>query len=348
MALQFFLGANTKEGFVSLFPQLQKEQSRRIYLVKSGPGSGKSTCMARLAKELGGLKEEIFCSSDPDSLDGVVLEDLAILDGTAPHVFEPVFPGCDGDYLTLPPYRNAQDLASQAEALYALQAASRQYYAQAYRLIAAAVLVREERRAAASQLLSGTGPEKRAAGLIRREIPRAPGPGKIRMRFLDGITPKGQLFLWETIPACANRIIALKDSYGLAHPLLEALKEGAVARGQEVYVCLDPAEPQRILHLLLPGAGLAFVTQREAALPFRPSRTVRIDAMLSSQDLRNSRGRLRLLGAAEQSLLEDAVSQIAAAHALHDRIEDIYRPHIRVEAMEDCYRQLVSRLRRED
>lgn len=348
MALQFFLGANSRDGFVSLFPQLQKEQSRRLYLVKSGPGSGKSTCIRRLAEGLGGPEEWIFCSSDPDSLDGAVREELAVLDGTAPHVFEPNFPGCDGDYLPMPPYRDTRGLEAQAPALYALQGASRRRYQQAYRLIAAAAQVREERRAAAAALLPAGLPEKRAASLLRREVPRKTGPGRLRLRFLDGVTPKGLLFLSDSVTRSARRIIALRDSFGLAQPLLERLRDGALAQGQLVYACLDPVEPERILHLLLPEAGVAFVTQREKELPFRPARSVRIDAMLPAQELRALRGRLRLLGNMEQSLLNDAVEQIAAAHALHDRMEDIYRPHLRLEAMEDHYRDLLARLRQED
>ena len=140
MALRFFLGANSKEGFVSLFPRLKAEESRRIFCIKSGPGCGKSTCMAHLAAALGGAKEEFLCSSDPGSLDGVLLPGLAILDGTAPHVFEPDFPGCDGDYLTLPAFLDPAGLESRRPELLALKAASRQHYARAYRLIAAAAL----------------------------------------------------------------------------------------------------------------------------------------------------------------------------------------------------------------
>ena len=33
MALRFFLGANSKDGFVSLFPRLQQEAPRRLYVV---------------------------------------------------------------------------------------------------------------------------------------------------------------------------------------------------------------------------------------------------------------------------------------------------------------------------
>ena len=72
MVLRFFLGANSGEGFFSLYPQLCREEDRRIFVIKSGPGSGKSTAMRRLAQVLGDAQEEILCSSDPSSLDGVI------------------------------------------------------------------------------------------------------------------------------------------------------------------------------------------------------------------------------------------------------------------------------------
>ena len=348
MALRFFLGANSKEGFVSLFPRLKAEESRRIFCIKSGPGCGKSTCMAHLAAALGGAKEEFLCSSDPGSLDGVLLPGLAILDGTAPHVFEPDFPGCDGDYLTLPAFLDPAGLESRRPELLALKAASRQHYARAYRLIAAAALTRDEVRQTLASLLPPGALEKRALSLCRREIPKGSGRAVIRRRFLDGVTPEGLLFLGDTVPACARRIIALRDSFGLTSPLLETLAEGAADRGQESYLCLDPVEPDRVRHLLLPGCSLAFVTDDgRTPLPFVPTRTLHIDRMLPPAELRSMRGRLRLLRRTEDALLGDAVAAIAVAHALHDRIEDIYRPHIDVSAMESCYAGLLSRLRRE-
>lgn len=109
MALRFFLGANSKDGFVSLFPRLQQEAPRRLYVVKSGPGCGKSTCIRRLSEALGGAEELIFCSSDPDSLDGAVLQDAAILDGTAPHVFEHPFPAATAIICLCPPFWTGRD-----------------------------------------------------------------------------------------------------------------------------------------------------------------------------------------------------------------------------------------------
>lgn len=344
MAMRFFLGANSGEGFVSLYPQLQKEAPRRLYVIKGGPGCGKATCIRALSEAQGGAEEYIHCSSDPDSLDGAVLSDRVILDGTAPHVFEPTFPGCDGDYLTLPPFVDSQGLEGKKEALYALKAASRAHYDGAYRTLAAAAKVREERRQTVLSLLPGPGPKKRAAGLLQREIPKTGRPGQLRLRFLDGITPKGRLCFYETVTESARRIITLRDSYGLGQGLLEQLRDGALERGQLVYACMDPLEPQRVRHLILPDCSLAFVTDEEGRLPFAPTRTIRLDAMAAGEELRQVRGRLRLLGKLEGELLEDAVQHIAAAHALHDQMEAIYRPHVDFAALEDCFKAHLERM----
>ena len=89
--ISYFLGANTPGGFYSLMDKLlDPAKARAIYILKGGPGCGKSTLMKRLgalAEEAGHRPEYIYCSGDPDSLDGLVLPDLAvaIADGTAPH-----------------------------------------------------------------------------------------------------------------------------------------------------------------------------------------------------------------------------------------------------------------------
>ena len=87
----FYLGANSPTGFYSLYDQLlEPEQAETIYILKGGPGCGKSSLMRRGAQameEKGASVEYIACSGDPDSLDAVVFPALntAIVDGTAPH-----------------------------------------------------------------------------------------------------------------------------------------------------------------------------------------------------------------------------------------------------------------------
>lgn len=91
ITLRFLLGANTPQGFVSRFDQLADvDEGWRTLVIKGGPGSGKSTMMKKIAAELQkkhGTIEMIHCSSDVDSVDGVIIPalKLAIADGTPPH-----------------------------------------------------------------------------------------------------------------------------------------------------------------------------------------------------------------------------------------------------------------------
>ena len=90
----FFLGANSGRGFQSLFDRFcAPENYRDLLVLKGGPGAGKSTMMRKIGaamEERGEQVEYLYCSGDPQSLDGVHIPRIktAIVDGTAPHVVE--------------------------------------------------------------------------------------------------------------------------------------------------------------------------------------------------------------------------------------------------------------------
>jgi hypothetical protein len=93
-----FPGNNTPMGFFSYYDYILPKDSRRIYVIKGGPGVGKSTFMTSIAKymvDLGYDVEVHHCSSDNNSIDGVVFPAIGvgILDGTSPHVVDPKVPG---------------------------------------------------------------------------------------------------------------------------------------------------------------------------------------------------------------------------------------------------------------
>ena len=91
----YFASANTGLGFVNYLDKINTENGFQ-YIIKGSSGSGKSSMMKKIAKHFGGLGYQIeycYCSSDPESLDGVVIveKNVSIIDGTAPHVVEADF-----------------------------------------------------------------------------------------------------------------------------------------------------------------------------------------------------------------------------------------------------------------
>ena len=106
MVQHYFLGANSRDGFSSLYRFFPGSGDDYCHIIKGGPGTGKSSFMKQIgqaAEERGFDVHYVLCSGDPDSLDGVYLPalHLAWVDGTAPHVGEPRCFGVDSDYVNL-------------------------------------------------------------------------------------------------------------------------------------------------------------------------------------------------------------------------------------------------------
>lgn len=110
MEKYFYLGsANTCQGFKNCFQFINPAKNGMTYILKGGPGTGKSTFMKKIGKyfeDKGYNIEYFYCSSDSDSLDGVriVEKNVSIVDGTAPHVTEASIPGVKEKIINLGAY----------------------------------------------------------------------------------------------------------------------------------------------------------------------------------------------------------------------------------------------------
>ena len=104
----YFGAANGFGGFRHSFDKIfSPEEFTKIFVLKGGPGTGKSSFMEKFASYFHGraVIEAILCSSDSDSLDGIILEKgekrFAILDGTSPHEMGLRIPGVKDEIINL-------------------------------------------------------------------------------------------------------------------------------------------------------------------------------------------------------------------------------------------------------
>lgn len=146
-----FPGGNTAYGFYSFYDYIIEPDASRIFVIKGGPGVGKSTFMRRIGEEMlerGYDVEFHCCSSDNGWLDGVVIPaiNVALIDGTAPHIVDPRNPGAVDEIIHLGDHWNEAGLRAHKREIVALNREIKRLFNRAYAYLEAANLFLNEVR----------------------------------------------------------------------------------------------------------------------------------------------------------------------------------------------------------
>ena len=334
--VRFYLGANTPVGFVGYLDDLYDAgDGWQAYIIKSGPGTGKSSLMRTVMNtmsELGQEPEAIYCSSDPRSLDGVLFPKLkiCILDGTAPHVIEPQYPGAYETTVNLCSCWNEDLLQSRRPEIIALSRQNAACHQQCVRFLSAAHSLLYDNYALALSCLNTRKIAKTAAGIVSRECRRKKDGSSVeKKRFLSAVTPKGNLCFTETIRALCPRIYLIKDPYGAAsNLLLTALRSLLLEYDVTLYTCYCPLNPSsKIDHILIPELGLGFVTAGRSTPPEslpEPYRVISFTRFTDMEQLSKRKQRLHFNRRAAGEILDAAVRSLKRAKAIHDALETQY------------------------
>ena len=312
MTQTYFLGANAKDGFVSLYGDFPPDPDVFLHIIKGGPGTGKSGFMRRIGQEAQsrGLDVHyVLCSGDPDSLDGVYIPALraAWMDGTAPHSREPVQFGMDSDYVNLGHFCHLPFAAADSAQIRLLNRKYKMLYQQAYAYLAAAAALENTFQQANSI-------DPSLASEIDALLQPPGSPGRQSRRFLHALTCRGDLRLNEEIKKLCKHIIAVDG-----HPALAYISHKSA---EEAILCLSPLDPNRLEAVLLPGRSLAFVDS-SWHLPFRRSLSASTPLQAAAAET---------LQLKERSLVL-AFDQLRRAKALHDELEAIYKRYMDFPAL---------------
>ena len=165
---RYFASANSTEGFVNYFGEVFGS-CRRMYVIKGGPGTGKSRFMSEVAKRAHEV-ERYYCSSDASSLDGILIDGwVGLVDGTAPHVWEPHCAGAFEQIVNLGEFWNERMLASHRAEIEALSIQKKRCYNEAYAYLAA---IGEAERGIEGRLREALdyGKLRRAASRFLRDV----------------------------------------------------------------------------------------------------------------------------------------------------------------------------------
>ena len=330
--VRFFLGSNTPNGFVGTAETLYTPDGWRVYLLKSGAGTGKSTLLRRVYDHLTALGEtaEVFCcSSDPCSLDAVRFPErrLCLIDATAPHTVEPSYWGAVEQIVPLSLCMGRLD--DNASAVIELTDETRALHRRCCGHLRAAASLLGDGRRIQSDCLDREKACRFAHRLAVSEWKSEENgsrPSASELRFLSAFTPDGWITLYDTLQALCPRIYAIEDEQGAAASLLlSELERQATADGKRCITCPCPLFPSDgPEHLLLPELGLAFtVSNSFHKVDFPVFRRIHASRFLDTERLRRHRQRLSFLRRAAAELLREATALSARAKAVHDRLEQL-------------------------
>lgn len=343
----FFPGGNTVRGFYSYYAHaIRPGLDKRVIILKGGPGVGKSTLMRHVGnafKHKGYAVEWMHCSSDPGSLDGVRIPKvgLALVDGTKPHIVDPVLPGAADGILNLGVALDEAGMAKHVREVEEIGEAISGCFAQAYRYLAAAAPLREDEeiilRGALDAGKINAVTAELLAGLDANSI--AARPGKERRLFAGAVTPLGCIHYLNELGA--QRVWRLEGPWAMpAQDILSRVRAGLLESGVDIEGFYCPMEPERIEHLLIPETGLLITTANSYQMMAQtPERVIDLEAALDREKLSAAIQRRLYNSQTFDSLIEQAAQSVTRAKGLHDDLEKIYIAHMdfaRVTAMQQA------------
>lgn len=326
MAKKYFSGSNSGAGFHNYFDGLVPTWGKltRYFMIKGGPGVGKSTLMKAVlkqAEEAGEDAECFYCSGDPDSLDGVrlVKRGIVFADATAPHAMDPKYPGAVEEIVSLGDFIIRNKIVKYRDEIETLTKKNKRGYSRAYAFLGAATVLEEARykeiEACVDRKKLSVLAEELNATIGEKEVctMKEKGENKSgeRRLFLDAISCKGIISFHEEFFAGQSVYRITGECKDVVTDLL-----GSEIKGRKQEVFCDPLRPHCRKHMWFPDIALG-LTCGEG----KTGQTIDTDKVLAKKCPEIT----KYYWEETLRLKEQAVECLKRCKCIHDDLEDIYR-----------------------
>jgi molybdopterin-guanine dinucleotide biosynthesis protein len=350
-----FPGANTPQGFYSLYDHIARIDANKIFVIKGGPGVGKSTFMKRLADDLlqrGYDVEYHHCSADNNSIDAIYIPagDIALLDGTAPHVVDPKHPGAVDEILHLGDFWNEAAMRAPAnkEAILRHTRGCNFRFKRANDALKAAKAAFEEWKAYYTDGLDtarvSACSEDLIAEMLKERLPKA---GKARRLFASAITYDGpKVWLSSLFDGAAKRYI-IKGEPGTGKSFIVGrLVDAALARGYDLDLFHCPMYPEQVDHLRIKDLNVAVITSAwpHEYAPREGDVVIDTTAFVDQAKVSAYAAEISAAKAAFESAIAREVHHLGLAKKIHDELEKSYVPHMDFAAIEGLRQKTLQRI----
>lgn len=352
MIFESFMGALTPYGFVGHFDSLcEARLPLRLFIIKGGPGCGKSSTMKRIAERLtvaGHDVELVHCSSDPASLDGVICPSLgfAVADGTAPHIIEPILPVAGQNVISLYDFID-ENISLHADELRELFSKNARCFTRANRFISASASLYGDLVRTSSGFLVSKKLDDYIKGICERLFPKEDSvKGGEEIRFLCAPTPEGLTSFFSKNLATCNYRYVIKDRFcAFGHAALEQIRSEALSRGLDIVTSRSFLSPNdKIDAIFISSLSLCFVLSSFLSpIGTRGCRVINDERFYDKAEAKKYSARIGFIKKTTLSLLCEGCEIIREAKTVHDEIEKIYTKSFDFEPLRDIVEKICGK-----
>ena len=351
-----FPGGNTGYGFFSFYDNVIEPDAKRIFVIKGGPGVGKSSLMRQIAQTMldqGFDVEYHYCSSDNNSLDAIVIPAvrIAMIDGTAPHIVDPRNPAAVDEIINLGEYWDETRIRPHRKALLNLNKQIKLYFEHTYKCLAQVRLFNEELESYYhyDDCLDYHGLNMLTHDLLTALLGghRQSRLSRARHLFASAITPDGPVNYFPTIfDHLAKRYVLTGQPGTGKSTIMKKIYETAISLGYDLEAFHCALEPARLEHLVIPGLNTAIITSNQCH-PYVPKDG---DVVINTEDFINSNSLVSFSTdqeVAKKYFLESlsrAISFLSRAKQTHDEIETYYIAGMRFEEVDAKREEILLRI----
>lgn len=339
-SLNYYAGGNTAKGFVHNF-ESNFQQLDRLYILKGGPGTGKSTLIKSIGnewQEKGFDVEWIHCSSDVGSVDAVIIPliKVGIVDGTAPHVIEPSLPGVVEDYVDLGVAWDRSKLLPNKERIIELNKKIKIAYQNAYSSFSDGLAEHDELEKIYIEQIDFDKANKLTNEWIGKLFGQKQLMKKsvVKHRFLGASTPEGPVDFVENLTEPLSNRYFIKGRAGSGKStMLKKIAKIAEDKGYDVEIYHCGFDPNSLDMIIVRELDFA-IFDSTAPHEYYPSREG--DAVIDLYELtitpgtdEKYAGDINIVTKKYKDQMKKGIAYLAETKILRDQLESIY-----IEAMD--------------
>ena len=336
----FFAAMNTGDGFKSYFYEIFGSLER-LYIIKGGPGTGKSRFMREFgdeAEKRGYFTEKFLCSSDPTSLDGIIIPSLStgIIDGTAPHTYEPLLTGAKDNIIDLGRFWSIEALKKDLSVIENISKRKSRLYSVIYSYLKAIQsydnIIESTVKEALDNKKMNTVAKKIAYTLGKGDI----GERKVRMR--TAISDSGIITL-NTFAKKAKKRFSVLDTSGIGGIFLSVLLKETEKNGLSSTVSYSPLSPTLPDAIYYPDSNTAFYIGSESDYEETSINTRRF---IRDEVLRPYKSKIRAINRLKKDALKEMFIDFTSVKRLHSELEVIYGSAMDFENKEKYTKEFIT------